>query len=187
MLTLPAGKCRCQPASCKGAAQQGKGCNVSLTHLAGLRLLPGPAGQGWDSRAGVGSGASVVQGSWEFHSRRLKRGDSSHSARPAESHRLHQLPAGITAKPQQKQQVFGVSQRKKGSRHEAHCAHTEPQLENTAVSCKMWSDTHSDDTLLPFSSLPPYPTPATQSTSVLRTENCFLFLPPWSFFHASVS
>lgn len=162
MLILPAGKCRCQPASCEGAAQQGKGCNVSLTHLAGVGLLREPAEQGWDSRAKVGSDASVVQDSQGLQNRRVKRGDSSHPAHPAEPHRLHQLPAGIPAKPPQSSRYFRYP---KGIK-EADRKHTVPIL---SPSWKM----QSDATLLAFSSLPPYPIPATQCTSGLRTENYF--------------
>lgn len=161
------------------SAREGLQC---LTHTPGrAKTRPKASSAGLGQQSQGGKWSQHCTGLRGLHSRRLKRGGSSHSAHPAESHKLQQLPAGITAKPQEKQQVFWVSHRKKGSRHEAHCAHIKSQLKNTAVSCKMWSDTHSDDTLLPFCSLPPYSIPATQSPSVLRTENCFLFCPRGHF------
>lgn len=119
--------------------------------------------------------------------------DSAAGGREAETAAIQPIPqrlpyatpgfrAGIAAKHHEKQQVFWAFRRTKGSRHESRCAHTKPQLENTAVNCKTQSQAQSDAASLPSSPLPLDPISATQSTSVPKTDNYLLFSSLWVIF-----
>lgn len=155
----------------------------------GVSVLLGPAVQGCDSSAGVGSGCRCSTGvtlTGTLQQEAEKRGRQQFSPFFKDSHMLHQASSRNRSKASTEAAgIFGYSKEKKGSRHEPHCAHSKPQLENTAVSCTTWSYMQSDATLLPI--FLPGSLPHLSHTIHLHTKyrKLFPFFPPLGNFSVS--
>lgn len=149
---------------------------AAMSHLDTLSGVSVPLGPAQQCQGGTWT---PVLYSSDTHRDSTGGRDSSNSAH---SQRLpHATPgfrAGITAKRHKMQQVFWAIKRAKGSRHELHCAHTKPQLDNTAVSCKT---SHMCSQMLPRSHLPPCLLTPSQphNPPLYQEQRAIYFFPPF--------